>query len=251
MNLKHERIRTFLTSRAHKDFLQKQEGFFLKYYAKELKFIILRSTPSVPTSEFAPLLLFLKQGARNDFWESLLASHNFFPQLLLEPLTKVALQRLGVPSEDRLREQLKIVFSGSKHVLSFYSDQEISDNLPKFIECEAVGLERRLPGLKVKQKFKDFITEKYDKFLPVKSNLAEAEAIYNQFKKFNQAKNFHPHTLLKQEVERVAAFGKGFLKPQRVSAHCTVSGWKLLKHIQLYPADEHYYSFLKAVDDIE
>lgn len=60
-----------------------------------------------------------------------------------------------------------------------------------------MGLEQRLPHLKVKQKFKDFITEKYDKFLPVKSNLAEAEAIYNQFKKFNQTKNFHPHALLK------------------------------------------------------
>jgi hypothetical protein len=49
----------------------------------------------------------------------------------------------------------------------------------------------------VKQKFKDFITERYEKFLPVKSNVAEAEAIYNQFKKFSQPKNFHPHALLK------------------------------------------------------
>jgi hypothetical protein len=106
-----------------------------------------------------------------------------------------------------------------------------------------------LPQLKVKQKFKDFITERYDKFLPVKSNLAEAEAIYNQFKKFNQGKNFHPHALLKEEVARVAAFGKGFVRPERVAAQCSVSGWKLLKQIKLYPADEHYFAFLKAVDD--
>lgn len=50
--------------------------------------------------------------------------------------------------------------------------------------------------MKVKQKFKEFITERYEKYLPVKSNIAEAEAIYNQFKKFNQAKNFHHLTLL-------------------------------------------------------
>lgn len=102
----------------------------------------------------------------------------------------------------------------------------------------------------MKQKFKDFITEKYEKFLPVKSNVAEAEAVYNQFKKFNQFRNFHPHTFLKEEVRRVVCFGNSFIKPERVSAQCSVTGWKLLRGLKLYPADEGYYTLLKTIDDL-
>ena len=51
--------------------------------------------------------------------------------------------------------------------------------------------------MKVKLKFKDYITEKYEKYLPIKSNFAEAEVIYQQFRRFNEAKNFHHYSLLK------------------------------------------------------
>lgn len=164
---------------------------------------------------------------------------------------KVAIRKLGTPTDQRLREQLKICFNSSKYVLDFYTDQEISDNLPKFIECEMYGLEERLTKLKVKQKYKDFITERYEKYLPIKSNAEEAETIYNQFKKFNQSKNFHHHALLKSEIKRVLCFGNTFIKPEKSSAKCGIAGWKLLRKLKLYPADDDYYNFLKTVDDVE
>ena len=40
----------------------------------------------------------------------------------------------------RLMEQLKGCFGNSKYLLNFYSNEEITDNLPKFIEVEAYGL---------------------------------------------------------------------------------------------------------------
>jgi hypothetical protein len=80
----------------------------------------------------------------------------------------------------------------------------------------------------VKQKFKDFISEKYEKYLPI---------IYNQFKKFNQSKNFHHHSLLKSEIKRVLCFGDEFVKPERCGAQCGISGWKLLRRLKIYPAD--------------
>lgn len=75
--------------------------------------------------------------------------------------------------------------------------------------------------------------------------------MYNQFKKFNQYRNFHPLAMLKQEMRRVASFGKTFMVPQRVSAQCSVGGWKLLHKLKLYPADEEYYTFLTTLDDVE
>lgn len=75
--------------------------------------------------------------------------------------------------------------------------------------------------------------------------------MYNQFKKFNQFRNFHPLAMLKQEVRRVSSFGKTFIAPQRVSAQCSVGGWKLLHKLKLYPVDEEYYNFLTAIDDVE
>jgi hypothetical protein len=110
------------------------EGFFLKYYAKELKFILIRNTFNSISAEFANLILPIKRSNSLEFWKTLISNHNFLSPLLLEPLVKLAIRRLGVPDDNAIREQLKVTFNSSKHVLSFYSDQEVSDNLPKFIE---------------------------------------------------------------------------------------------------------------------
>lgn len=77
-----------------------------------------------------------------------------------------------MPGSSSLLEQLKVCFESSKYILNFYTDKEISDNLPIMIECEAPGLESRLPKLRVKQKFKDSITDRYVNYLPGKSNTA-------------------------------------------------------------------------------
>jgi hypothetical protein len=69
--------------------------------------------------------------------------------------------------------------------------------LPKFIEVEAYGLEKRLTQIKVKQKFKDYITEKYEMYLPIRSNNTEAEVQYLDFKHFNETRNFHHYSVLK------------------------------------------------------
>lgn len=70
----------------------------------------------------------------------------------------MAVNQIGIPTDKQIIEQLKVCFNSSKYSLFFYQDQEIADNLPKFIECEAYGLEARMTQLKVKQKFKEFIT---------------------------------------------------------------------------------------------
>lgn len=85
----------------------------------------------------------------------------------------------------------------------------------------------------------------------MKSNIAEAEAIYNQFKKFNQSKNFHHRTLLESEISRVACFGHNFIRPERVGVLCSVGAWRLLKRLKIYPSDEKSYQFLKIVDSVE
>jgi len=84
-----------------------------------------------------------------------------------------------------LIDLLKSYLSSSRHIIHFYTDNEISDDLPKFIECEVEGLEARLSKLRILSKYKDSITDKYISYLPGKSNIAEAEAFYNQFKRFN------------------------------------------------------------------
>jgi hypothetical protein len=63
-----------------------------------------------------------------------------------------------VPVRAKLLEQLRQCFYQSKYVLAFYSNEEISDDLPAFMREENYGLEERLTQIKVKQKFKDFIT---------------------------------------------------------------------------------------------
>jgi hypothetical protein len=100
----------------------------------ELRFILLKNIGNSITSEFSNLMLSFKPEAANEFWEKLLSNYNFLSPLIVEPLLEMALQKLGTPSDDRLKEQLKICFNSSRYVLSFYTNQEISDNLPKFIE---------------------------------------------------------------------------------------------------------------------
>lgn len=51
---------------------------------------------------------------------------------------------MEVPRDPKILEQAKGCFSNSKYWLSFYTNEEISDSLPKFIEVEAYGLEQRL-----------------------------------------------------------------------------------------------------------
>jgi hypothetical protein len=53
----------------------------------------------------------------------MLASHSFFAPMLLDPTTKLALARMGVPADDKLREQLKVTFNSCRFALGFYSDQ--------------------------------------------------------------------------------------------------------------------------------
>lgn len=170
--------------------------------------------------------------------------------MIIDPIVAFALKKVRLPNEQNLLEQLRNCLDTSKYVLHFYTDKEISENLPRFIECEARGLEKRLPRLRIMQKFKDFITEKYLNYLPGKSNVAEAEAFYNQFKKFNERKNFHHLRTLRNEVERVCSFGQGFLKPERIAIECSLPGWKLLKFLKLYPADPQLYNLLRVIDYI-
>ena len=118
------------------------------------------------------------------------------------------------------------------------------------MECQAFGLEDRLPKLRVLQKFKDFITEKYHNYLPVKSNTSEASIFYSHFKTFNEKKNFHHYSTLKSEIRRVIAFGQNFIVPERVPLSCSLSAWKLLKEIKMYPADSRRYHLLKTIDNI-
>lgn len=92
--------------------------------------------------------------------------------MIIDPIVGLALKKARLPTEQNLLEQLRNCLDTSKYVLDFYNDKEISDNLPRFIEYETRGLEKRLPKLKVMQKFKDFITEKYLNYLPGKSNVA-------------------------------------------------------------------------------
>ena len=76
--------------------------------------------------------------------------------------------------------------------------------------------------------------------------------IYEQFKRFNEEKNFHHYSLLKMEVRRVMCFGEGgggFVRAVRVEVACSVVGWKLLGMMRIYPADKEYYRFMKKLGE--
>ncbi len=196
-NMKYERIKALLTEKEGQLLISRYEGYFIKYYEKELKFIILEDDLQTKIKfEVSNPLLNFNQNPPEEFWENFLSNYNFLSPLIVEPLISLGISRMGVPTKAKLLEQLKACFSQSKYILSFYSNEEISDNLPGFMEQETFGLEERLTQLKVKQKFKDFITEKYEKYLPIKSNMVEAESMYIQFKRFNENKNFHHIAIL-------------------------------------------------------
>lgn len=38
-----------------------------------------------------------------------------------------------MPREQAIREQLKVAFSASPHAIAFYSNEELSESLPKFL----------------------------------------------------------------------------------------------------------------------
>ena len=171
------------------------------------------------------------------FWEKFLASFNFLSPLIYGPLVKLGLRTVGAPQSPPLLGQLRHSLQHSKYVLFFYTDQEISDELPSFLRMENYGLEERLTHIKVKQKFKDYITEKYEKYLPIRSNTTEAEGLYEQFKQFNENKNFHHVSVLRTELKRVACFGEKLIAPHRADISCSVAGWRLLGHIQIYPRE--------------
>lgn len=111
-------------------------------------------------------------------------------------------------------------------------------------------MEERLTQVKVKQKFKDYITERYEMYLPIRSNLVEAEALYLEFKQFNQSRNFHHLSVLQQEIKRITYFGKHFLKPEQVPINCSLMGWKLLARLQLYPANPEIYQLIQLFQQL-
>lgn len=72
-------------------------------------------------------------------------------------------------------------------------------------------LENRLTQIKIKEKFREFITDQYESYLPIKSNKQEAKNIYDQFKKFKENRNFHHVSVLKHELKRIRLFGNDFI----------------------------------------
>lgn len=72
-------------------------------------------------------------------------------------------------------------------------------------------LEQRLTQIKIKEKFREFITDRYESYLPIKSNKQEAKSIYDQFKRFKENRNFHHVSVLKHEIKRIRMFGNDFI----------------------------------------
>ena len=104
--------------------------------------------------------------------------------------------------------------------------------------------------MKVLAKYKNILTDKHINFLAGKSNVIEAEDFYNQFKKFNERKNFHHLRTLGLEVKRVLCFGDKFIRPTRVGISCSWPCWRLLRRLKIYPQDRERLKFMSVVDDI-
>ena len=68
------------------------------------------------------------------FWECFIANLSFLSPLIVEPLVKLGLRGVGLPKSGTLLEQVRSNLSWSKYLLSFYSNEEISENLPRFLE---------------------------------------------------------------------------------------------------------------------
>jgi len=65
----------------------------------------------------------------------------------------LGIRKINLPNQPKLLEHLKSCFNNSKYILSFYTNDEIAEGLPKFIELGSYGLEQRLTQIKVKLKF--------------------------------------------------------------------------------------------------
>lgn len=66
----------------------------------------------------------MKKDNPEEFWKNLLSNYNFLNPLVIDPLVKVALNKIGVPAnDDKLLEMLKMCLEDSKYMLHFYTDK--------------------------------------------------------------------------------------------------------------------------------
>lgn len=133
----------------------------------------------------------------------------------------------------------------SQNYLKLFTNEEIQSDLKKFIELNSHGLEKRIPFIKIKEKYKKLINEKIENYLSIKSNRLEARDLYEQFKRYNENRNFHHISVLGKEIKRVGLLASESIKEERRDLECGLMGWKLLRKLAIHPVQEETYRLIE------
>jgi hypothetical protein len=72
-----------VNSRERKEFLTDYEGCFLKYFSKELKFLLRQNSQERVSFELKSLMLSFAPATRDEFWENFLSNFNFLSPLIV------------------------------------------------------------------------------------------------------------------------------------------------------------------------
>ena len=83
------------------------------------------------SAELSAIIKHLSEGPQ-PFWEAFICNIASLSPLIVDPLVKLGLRTHGAPQGGVL-ERARSVLGGCKYVLSFYSNEEISENLPRFL----------------------------------------------------------------------------------------------------------------------
>lgn len=67
-------------------------------------------------------MTFFHPQAADQYWEKFIDNYTQISPLITEPLIKMSLRMIPLPSTRRIIEQLKECCNGSKYLLSFYSN---------------------------------------------------------------------------------------------------------------------------------
>ena len=124
----------------------------LEYFEKETRYFIrdlAKFEPQV-SSNVKNVLENITRMENEDFWTFFIARYPFIEFNVSEVLIKISLKYKGIPAGEAELKFAKDNFIKSKYYLKFFTNQEIQNDLKRFIELECHGVEKILPFIKIK-----------------------------------------------------------------------------------------------------
>ena len=126
--------------------------WFLEYYEKEFRYFVRKLDEEKVSKHVQNLLKNIRRMSTDEYWTQLIVMHSFVDANVIEVLIKIGIREKGIPTREAELSYAKEHFLKSKHYLKFFSNEEIQNDLKKFIDLKSFGLEQRLPFIKMKER---------------------------------------------------------------------------------------------------